>query len=445
MPQAPDLAYAIGLPPADAIDYFKSRGYQVSANALDAWQAAQDRAFTVTGITRLDVLQDIKGALDKQLAGGGTLAMFKNDLQKTLAARGWTRVGQGLHADAQTAEVAADLPASRLQTIFRTNMQSALMAGKYKQLREQVDLAPYWQYVAVMDNRTRPTHAAANGKTFRADDPFWDTHYPPCGYNCRCGVRSLSDAMVKARGLDVMDGADYLEPTEVNVGGTTRPATAFVDPTTKVRFVPDPGFGAPPKSQDWGALGQALSNRIESAPPDAVARVMAATPRLQEPLAAEYQSWAQSVLDAGRATNDYRVVGTASPAVVKFIDAQGDQAPLYSAAVSLRDTELLHMARDAKRRRGAALSAEDLLNLPALLANARATLWDTEDPALIYVLNVASSSAQKVVVRVNWTMRVHGAQGRQAMLANAVRTAGKVQVGDLKADRYKLIEGDLEK
>ena len=179
--------------------------------------------------------------------------------------------------------------------------------------------------------------------------------------------------------------------------------------------------------------------------PDAAARIMAATPRLQQPLAAEYQNWAQGVLDAGRATNDYRVVGTASSAVVKFIDSQSELVPMYSAAVSLRDTELLHMARDAKRRRGAALSADELLNLPALLANARATLWDTEDPALIYVLDVASSAAQKVVVRVNWTMRVHGEQGRQTMLANAVRTAGKVQVGDLKADRYKLIEGDLEK
>ncbi|MGP2435546.1 hypothetical protein ACTUQ0_15165, partial [Listeria monocytogenes] len=83
------------------------------------------------------------------------------------------------------------------------------------------------------------------------------------------------------------------------------------------------------------------------------------------------------------------------------------------------------------------------LNLPALLANARATLWDTEDPALVYVLRVASAEAEKAIVRVNWTMRVQTEHGRQAMTANAVRTAGKVKVGDLKASRYTLIEGDL--
>lgn len=445
MPQAPDLGFALGLPPADAIEYFKGRGYQVSENALDAWQAAQNKAFTVTGIARLDVLQDIKGALDRSLAGGTTFSTFKGDLQQTLAARGWTRLGNGLHADTETAEVGAHLPGSRLRTIFRTNMQSALMAGKHRQMTDQVDIAPYWQYVAVMDRRTRPTHAAANGRVFRADDPFWKTHYPPCGFNCRCGVRALSQAMVDARGLDVLDGSDHLERTEVVVGKETRPGTAFVDPTTKARFVPDAGFGRPPAANSWGrGLPETLGSKLERAAPELAAGVMAAKPKLQQPLAAEYRDWAQGVLDAGRASNTYRVVGTASPTVVRFVQSQPGQAAMESAALAIRDAELLHLARDAKRARKAALAVDDVLNLPALLANARATLWDTEDPALVYVLRVASAEAEKAIVRVNWTMRVQTEHGRQAMTANAVRTAGKVKVGDLKASRYTLIEGDLQ-
>jgi len=168
---------------------------------------------------------------------------------------------------------------------------------------------------------------------------------------------------------------------------------------------------------------------------------MAANTRLQTPLAAEYRRWAQGVLDAGQARSTYRVLGTASPAVIEAVAQRG--VDMVSAALAMRDTELLHLVRQTKSKRGAALSMEDILNLPALLANARAVLWDTDDPALVYVLRLVGRDAKKAVVRVNWTTRVNTEAGREAITANAIRTAGRVQVGDLKAKRYEVIEGGL--
>ncbi|MGL9773172.1 MAG: phage head morphogenesis protein [Sodalis sp. (in: enterobacteria)] len=62
------------------------------------------------------------------------------------------------------------------------------MAGRYQRLRENVDQRPYWQYVAVMDSHTRPSHAARHGWGFCYDDAGWDTLFPLNGYNCRCRV-----------------------------------------------------------------------------------------------------------------------------------------------------------------------------------------------------------------------------------------------------------------
>lgn len=46
----------------------------------------------------------------------------------------------------------------------------------------------YLQYRTARDGHVRPDHAAMDGITLPADDPFWDTNFPPNGWNCRCTV-----------------------------------------------------------------------------------------------------------------------------------------------------------------------------------------------------------------------------------------------------------------
>ncbi|WP_103035221.1 phage head morphogenesis protein [Castellaniella caeni] len=449
MPTAPDLSFAIGLPPTEAIAYFEGLGYQVSRNAIQAYTAARARAFTITGVARLDILQDIKGGLERSLRNGTTFSTFQDEVHEQLRRRGWVRLDDGTHADPATGEVVARLPPHRLQTIFRTNTQSALMAGRYQQMMEGVEIAPYWQYVAVMDERTRPSHAAANGRIFRHDDPFWDSHFPPCDFNCRCSVRALRGRDLERRGLTVDSSDGMLEPTEIRVGEHDVPATAFVDRTRRTRFVPGPGFGHRPiplpgsgPARRAGTLGQVAGEKLMAADARIGAAAAKASPALSTALREEYTSWAQSVLAAGRAANAYRVVGAMSQETVTALQ-QRQQSPA-DAALVLRDVELLHLARDTKRARGAALSAAQILALPELLAHARAVLWDRTDPALVYVLDVQGQTASKVIVRVRWHGRLREGDERSARAFNSVRTAGVVQVGDLRTGRYELLEGALE-
>ncbi len=245
-----DLQYVIGLPPEEAIKFFESKGYQIGWRWQDVWAEAHARAFTVAGIMKVDVLQDIRVALTDALKNGKTLEQFKNELTPVLQKKGW--MGRGDVVDQGTGEIEGRrLTPRRLNTIFSTNMQSAYMAGRFKTQMEQVDERPYWEYVAVLDNRTRPAHAALSGSVYRYDDPFWSTFYPPNGYHCRCRVRTRTRAWLEDKHGPVYDSDGRLVQVEVvDRSGTKRPAIAYKDPTTGRKLLPDPGFGFNP-GREW--------------------------------------------------------------------------------------------------------------------------------------------------------------------------------------------------
>lgn len=245
MPEPVDLSYVIGLPPVEAIAYFEAKGYAFSWRWQDVWEEAHAKAFTVAKAMKLDILQDIKGALDKAVTDGTTFDTFKKELIPTLQAKGWW---------GKTEEGAQLGSASRLDNIFRTNIQSAYSAGRYKTQMENVDDRPYWQYLAVMDSRTRPAHSALNGKVFRFDDPFWNTHYPPNGFKCRCRVREYDKKEIKDRGIKIESGTGKMvwEDWPLSMrSDETRPVAGYRDTKTGKTTFTDLGFSTNPGKVAW--------------------------------------------------------------------------------------------------------------------------------------------------------------------------------------------------
>ena len=76
MPDKIDLVYAMGLEPKLAVDYFRAKGYAVTWNWQEALHAAHARAFTVAKAVRMDVLETIRGEVDKALSQGLTAREF---------------------------------------------------------------------------------------------------------------------------------------------------------------------------------------------------------------------------------------------------------------------------------------------------------------------------------------------------------------------------------
>jgi SPP1 gp7 family putative phage head morphogenesis protein len=199
----------------EAAEYFKDKLTLKPSEFYKLSEQYRSISFTVSGYTKLQVLERFHKELLKAIEEGSTLKDFKEKMNDFLENKGYKGI-TNFQAD----------------NIFRTNIQTAYQVGHYKQMTtpEVLKYRPYWQYDAVGDKHTRPSHLAMDGRVYKADNPIWDTWYPPNGFRCRCGVKTLSERQVKERNLKVETNA----PLAAEVGGRF------------VNILPDPSFSHNP-------------------------------------------------------------------------------------------------------------------------------------------------------------------------------------------------------
>jgi SPP1 gp7 family putative phage head morphogenesis protein len=188
----------------EALAHARSRGVVLPAVYYGELQGlARSMAFSIAGITALDQLEMARDSLADATGSGETFSAWKR------------RVAAG--------EVKLDLPAHRLENIFRTNIQGNYASGRCRSQKDTAKAFPYLMYSAINDSRTRPAHAAMDGYIARIDDPIWTTWHTPNGYNCRCTMIQLSEKEAQSRadkpfpGDQPDPGWDYSvceEPTE---------------------------------------------------------------------------------------------------------------------------------------------------------------------------------------------------------------------------------------
>ncbi|CAN5361371.1 hypothetical protein BH09PSE4_BH09PSE4_17140 [soil metagenome] len=189
-----------GVPPEEAIAFFRKKGFQIGFSWLDVFREEHARWFTVAKAMSRDILEDIRATVDSAIADGTTLADFKRDLRPKLQAKGWwgsKRMIDPLTAQAKTVQLGSD---RRLKTIFNANLRTAYAAGKWERIQRTKVAFPYLEYTSMMDGRERPQHHAWNGTIVHVDDPWLDRHYPPCDWECRCWMVQRSQRMLDRQG-----------------------------------------------------------------------------------------------------------------------------------------------------------------------------------------------------------------------------------------------------
>ncbi|MFA7327120.1 MAG: DUF935 family protein [Candidatus Kapaibacterium sp.] len=217
-----DILEALSKTPEEAVEYFKSKGLKVSENAKERIKAIKEHGFTVTGVTKLDILNDYKDILLKAIEEGITLAEFKKQLSERLATRGWfTRD-----------EEDGELPPWRLNNIYRTNTAEVYNNAKWSQFQETIDLIPFVSCYSVIDKNTTDKCVWMNGKVFRKDDPVFAKKGRSGGhYGCRRTDIPATD--LDAKGKKIWKGSEipakYLNDKEFykQVGGFTPDLTKY--------------------------------------------------------------------------------------------------------------------------------------------------------------------------------------------------------------------------
>lgn len=159
------------VPPAEAIDYFKRKKIDTKEEFLKLSRQAKAGAFTVGGIYEQDILEAFQKEIVGALETGQTQKFVTDKFKSILSGAAHKELGN-----------------YHLESVFRTNVQMAYGVGRRRAMEAAADDLPLWEYVAVNDDRTRPTHRALDGITFPANHPFWDEHFPPWGFSCRCST-----------------------------------------------------------------------------------------------------------------------------------------------------------------------------------------------------------------------------------------------------------------
>lgn len=437
-----DLGVAAGLPPKEAISYFEAKGYAVSWNWYEQLAADHARAFTVAKCVNLDVLNTIRSAVDTALKQGLTEKQFMAQLTPQLQKLGWW--GEQIVVDSTgTAQTVTLGTPYRLKTIYQTNTRTAYAAGRYAQMMNQVADFPYWQYVAIMDSHTRPAHAELNNMIFRADDLFWQTHYPPNDWNCRCRVRALSEGRYQALGIPVTDSTGMLSTKTVDAG--VDPFTGEVYQTTvttfnngKVKMTPGAGWSYNVGAAAFGTDKAACRKLIETPDPD-LRRQFVQTLNNSPARQLDFALFVNRIITSRRAGHIVQTVGFMDEDIAQQVSDRTGTPP--ARMMVMGEKQILHADSDKHHDTGVALTPQEYAALPAIVAHPTAVLWDKANNNLLYV--GAGEDGRPVRVVINAAMKLRKQVNPLDVIINAYTVnTDKLQAG--LGSQYELLQGSLE-
>jgi SPP1 gp7 family putative phage head morphogenesis protein len=150
----------------------------------------------------------------QRFSGFKTAAVQRAMSEKLTDEKGQVRPFADFKADCL--EINQQYNVDYLRTEYNQAIASSQMAAKWSEF----DPSSQIRYDTVGDDRVREEHVALDGITRPVNDPFWDDHYPPLDWNCRCSTTELDGDAPSTADLDLPGLPEAAEGFRENVGKT---------------------------------------------------------------------------------------------------------------------------------------------------------------------------------------------------------------------------------
>jgi len=162
----------------------------------DVLQYIRYKSLAIAGMEDAELLDAVRKKLEKAVAEGMDFGDFKGELNQFFDAYGVTRISN-----------------NHLQTVFRTNVFSSFAIAQLEQVNAMQDRFPVWRYVAIKDDRTRPSHLELDGNIYDVGEgPI-----PPIDYNCRCTAQYLHTSQAPEGGFKPLEWKDQPKLVKLDI------------------------------------------------------------------------------------------------------------------------------------------------------------------------------------------------------------------------------------
>lgn len=417
----------------DQLDKIQSGGKPITSthwNWHDTLAHQHADSFVIAKMAQADLLAKVHGSLAQARKEGISFEKWAKNITPELQKAGWWGKKETLNPKTGKMEMSQLGSVRRLRVIYHTNMRVAAMAAHYKSLKAATATHPFWRYVAVQDKKTRPSHGALHNQVFRHDHPFWETHFPPNGWLCRCTVvaesdrslRRLSDEIQRSNeGKDkadqeplpeIVQASDVPEVTSEKVpasGPLPRGVKEKTVPVATFRGVrPDPGWSHNPGSMTWSRETM-LADKIRLLPKEL------AKASLDQMASKDYSQWSAFVNSARQQVGQTKGIAHPSGSGKRDLFAirwmESDLLDALQRALGVPDLEPFlatdiqaaeHPVRQDKNVRPSGsrlMPLDEYLKLPQHLGRATAYL-DRDEPGAVAFAAPLGGDLVKTVFRV---------------------------------------------
>lgn len=308
-----------------------------------------------------------------------------------------------------------------LRTEYNTAVSRAHHAANWQQYEAEKDVMPCLEWIESTSPNPGEDHSIFWGTIQPVDAPFWDEHRPGDRWNCQCSLEQTDKEPTVAPQADSASaphpGLDSNPGTDGKLFNESHP------------YYPKSCTSCPFASNKLMALYHDLADDRDCHNCKSIDKEINKTTDVSKndtKVANDISNALDGIVKNGYGKGEIIDAGELPKKAVSYCTK--NKIPVGDDGLKILDSRLVHMQRDAKVGRGAALDKEDIINMVQNMRNAD-MYFDKSHKNLLFVCSAASGKDLiKYAVAPSYKYK-----GKSFA---TVLTAGKMKLDDIATSNY---------